>query len=69
MPLIVEIYNHSINQIGGCPEGLYNYLVKVNRVVIASGEVKHDRNTHWSVLLKKIAEDGQRRELQRVISK
>lgn len=67
MPLIVEIYNNNINQIGGCPEGSYNYVVKVNRKVIASGEVGHDRHTHWSLLLEKIAKDGHQREFQRIM--
>lgn len=67
MPLIVEIYNKNINQIGGCPEGSYSYVVKVNRKVVASGEVGHDKQTHWSLLLKKIAEDGRIREFERII--
>lgn len=56
--LVVEIYNTAINE-ANCPAGEYEYVVKVNRKVIASGEVdSHDRAKHWSLLLRKIAEDG-----------
>lgn len=65
--LVVEIYNTAINE-ANCPAGRYEYVVKVNRKVIASGEVdSHDRAKHWSLLLRKIAEDGRERLFKEVM--
>lgn len=68
--LIIEIENlggNGVNGIGTCGEGEYRYAVKVNRLVIAEGTIKYDRTKHWSLLLRKIAEDGRDRLFKQVM--
>ena len=70
--IVIEISNDESylpeEALGIALSGSYDYVVKVGRKEIARGRIEnHDRRTHFSLLLNKVAEDARQKELERVM--
>jgi hypothetical protein len=68
--LTIEIIPEIANQfatVGAAEFGEYRYIVKSRRRQIAEGVVHNPGRSHFSVLLKRIAEDAKQREFERVM--
>jgi hypothetical protein len=69
--LTIEITPEIENQferVGVADFGKYRYVVKSERRLIAEGAVHNPGRAHFSVLLRRIADDAKQREFQRVMS-
>lgn len=70
MTLTIEITSELENQlerVGVAEFGEYRYVVKSGRRLITQGVVHNPSRAHFSILLKRIAEDAKQKEFNRVM--